>query len=218
MIRREVHDADRRTDRRTKPTGIVIRAWMVSLSFGAAAIHASVIGGHFREYWLFGVFFATVAALQVLWGVLVLVRPSPRLYELGAFGASLLVLVWVASRTVGVPIGPGAGSPEQLGVLDMVSTGFEILIVTAALLLTRTRLGALALSPSAVVLASAGAALTVLLGTIASLVVAISPGPGALARTARFTPHLIHFVLLFGALIFMGIYAFATRPKEKSSS
>jgi hypothetical protein len=205
------------TERGAKTVGTVMRIWIASLSFGAAAVHVAVIGAHFREFWLFGLFFVIVATVQVLWGVLVLVHPSARIYALGALGTSLLVLVWVASRTVGVPVGPEAGSPEQVGVLDSVATGFEVLIVASALTLTRTRLARLALSPSALVLGSAGAALAVVSATTVSFAVVFSRSRGAggqLASIRGFTPHLIHFVLLFGALIFLGAYAFVTRPKD----
>jgi hypothetical protein len=214
VVVREAHGIERGT----KTVGTVIRVWIASLSFGAAAVHVAVIGGHFREFWLFGLFFVIVATVQVLWGVLVLVHPSGRIYALGTLGTSLLVLVWVASRTVGVPIGPEAGSPEQVGVLDSVATGFEVLIVAGALILTRTRLARLTLSSSAAVMASAGGALAIGFATTASFVAAFSRSRGAggqLASIRGFTPHLIHFVLLFGALIFLAAYAFVTRPKDE---
>jgi hypothetical protein len=201
----------------------VIRIGIASLSLGAAAVHAGVSGEHFREYWVFGVFFVAVTALQVAWAVLVLARPSPRLYTLGVLGTCLLVVTWVASRTVGAPIGPSAGSPESVGMLDSVATGFEILIAAGALMLIRTRLGSRPLSSMTAAFASGGAAFAIGSGTVVALVMASAGGeparePVATIGDGLIRAHLIHFILVFGSLIFLAGYAFVTRPRDTSRS
>jgi hypothetical protein len=103
----------------------VAQASLAALSMAAAAIHFAVMGEHFAEYVAFGVFFSVVAWLQASWAVGVIVLPSRRL------------LVWLTSRTAGLPIGPEAGAPEPASFVDVLSTILEAAIVvgTAALLL-----------------------------------------------------------------------------------
>src|SRR5215208_322563 len=97
------------------------------LSLGAALIHASVTAAHFREYWLFGLLFAIVAPLQLAWAELVRRRPRHRrLLAVGALGNGAVAVVWIASRTTGLPIGPDAGEPEPLGVKDVLATADEL--------------------------------------------------------------------------------------------
>ena len=106
-------------------------------SAGAAAIHFAVIGQHFAEYWLFGVFFVVVALAQLGWVVAVVTNPTRLVYVVGALGNALIAVTWVISRTTGFPFGPGAGEPEPVGIADVVSTAFELVIVIGAVVLLR---------------------------------------------------------------------------------
>jgi hypothetical protein len=101
---------------------------MASLSAGAGVIHLAVTGEHFAEFWLSGVFFLVVGAAQLIWVVAVLLRPMPATLTAGAIGNAAVVGVWVLSRTVGLPVGPDAGTPEVVRGLDGLATVFEILI------------------------------------------------------------------------------------------
>jgi hypothetical protein len=76
------------------------------LSLAAAAIHFAVMGEHFAEYAAYGVFFSGVAWLQTVWAVGVMVAPTKRLLVAGLAGNALVVLVWIVSRTAGLPIAP----------------------------------------------------------------------------------------------------------------
>jgi hypothetical protein len=55
----------------------------------------------------------------------------------GAVGNAAVVGVWVLSRTVGLPVGPDAGTPEAVGGLDGLGTVFEVLIAGGCLALLR---------------------------------------------------------------------------------
>lgn len=37
-----------------------------------------------------------------------------------------MVLLWVASRTVGLPIGPSTWTPEPVGAIDTIASGDEL--------------------------------------------------------------------------------------------
>lgn len=100
-------------------------------SLGAAALHFAVFGDHFEEYWLYGVFFATVAWCQAIWAAWVVYRPSPRLLLAGNVGNALIIAVWIASRTVGIGIGPQVG-PEAITAADTLCTLLELAVVAGA--------------------------------------------------------------------------------------
>ncbi|MGZ8665887.1 MAG: hypothetical protein ACXWZM_02105 [Solirubrobacterales bacterium] len=108
------------------------------LSCAAALIHAAVTPSHFEEYWGFGAFFVVVAILQLGWAEL-LRRGDPdrRILILGAVGNLAVALIWLISRTAGLPFGPGAGQAEGVGFQDVLATLDEIgiaLLVAAVLL------------------------------------------------------------------------------------
>lgn len=107
-----------------------------ALSLAAALIHASVIASHFQEYWLFGLFFAASAVLQLVWAGLVWSGHDERwLLVAGAVGNFAVAVLWLYTRTVGLPIGPEAGETEVAGVHDVLATATELGI--AALIAVR---------------------------------------------------------------------------------
>jgi FtsP/CotA-like multicopper oxidase with cupredoxin domain len=105
------------------------------LTLGAAAIHLVVAPPHLREYLPFGLFFFAVACAQAVSAVQLMVRPSRRLALLMAAGAAGLVGLWLVSRTVGLPIGPTPGAPEEVGVTDVICSLLESVSVVLLLAL-----------------------------------------------------------------------------------
>ena len=75
-------------------------------SAGAAALHAVVCPAHFSESAVFGAFFLAAAVLQGTWAVLIVTRPTQHLLATGIIANTIIVIVWLFSRTVGLPIGP----------------------------------------------------------------------------------------------------------------
>ena len=113
----------------------VAQGSLAALSMAAAAIHFAVMEEHFAEYVAFGVFFSVVAWLQALWALGVIVLPSRRLLLAGLVGNALVILVWLVSRTAGLPIGPEAGAPEPAAFVDVLSTILEVAIVVGTAML-----------------------------------------------------------------------------------
>jgi len=70
---------------------------------------------------LCGVFFLIISWAQLIWAAVVLWRPSRLWLSLGIAGSALVLAVYVASRTTGLPIGPDIHNPEPVGGLDVVS-------------------------------------------------------------------------------------------------
>ena len=109
----------------------VVIAALAVCSLAAAAIHFAVFQEHFEEYWLYGVFFATVAWCQAIWAAWVVYRPSPRLLLAGNVGNALIIAVWIVSRTVGIGIGPQVG-PEAISAADTLCALLELAVVAGA--------------------------------------------------------------------------------------
>ena len=114
---------------------------LAALSVGAAAIHFAVVFEHFAEYALYGVFFLVISWAQVIWPAVLLWRPSRLWLWLGIAGNAIVIAVYVASRTVGLPFGPDLHNAESVGALDVMSCVLEFgLIVGCAALLWRPSL------------------------------------------------------------------------------
>jgi hypothetical protein len=105
---------------------------LATASILTAAIHGAVTSEHFREAFVFGVFFVAAAAAQTAWAILLVYRPSRALLLGGAIGNAIVIAVWAMSRTVGIPIGPEPWHPEAVGVIDVISKVFELVIIVVS--------------------------------------------------------------------------------------
>lgn len=105
------------------------------LSLAVALIHLWTAPGYFEVWWGYGAFFLGVAAAQGFFSVALLRWPGRALSLAGIFGNLSIIMLYVLSRTSGLPFGPHAGRAEEAGVLDMSATGIELMIVV--FLLTR---------------------------------------------------------------------------------
>jgi hypothetical protein len=120
----------------------------------AGAIHLAVAPEHLEEWWLYGTFFVVTGLFQLGYAATVLRWPTP-LVALTGIAVNLgIVLIWVMSRTTGLPITPPEGAEhggehaiagplplegarpvdpdhgiEAVGAADLVATGAELLVV-----------------------------------------------------------------------------------------
>jgi hypothetical protein len=122
-----------------RPKGVLYP--VAALSLLAALIHLWVMPEHFEEWWGYGAFFLVAAVAQVVYVPLLLRWPNRSvLLLLGIAGNSAIVLLYLFTRAVGVPLfGPEAGEVEAVGIIDVCATASEAAIVVAlgALLLRR---------------------------------------------------------------------------------
>ena len=130
----------------------------VFFTLGAAAIHFVVAPPHLREYLPSGAFFLAVAGLQTICAIEMLARPTRRLALWLTAGSMALVALWFASRTVGLPLGATPGTPEDIGLTDVLCVIMEtlaaVLFMAVAVRRPRRRmrrvwLRAIAAAPSA---------------------------------------------------------------------
>lgn len=135
QLRTTLRAAKLRTDGARRPP-LPRSAWVVGAAAAAvvsAAVHLSVTGEHFGESALYGSFFLVLAAVQLAWAAWLLLRPSRVWLSAGAAASLLVVLLWAATRTIGIPVGPAAGEREDVGALDVVASVAEVAVVACAL-------------------------------------------------------------------------------------
>ena len=127
-----------RTRRRHRPPhSSVSQGWLVLAavaSAGAAAVHITVTPEHFRESALYGAFFVCAAAAQLGGAALLVLRPTRVLVSATAAGNVGIVVLWLVTRLVEVPIGPGVGATEPFGGRDITASVCELLAVLGSLL------------------------------------------------------------------------------------
>lgn len=113
----------------------VARCWAGFASLGAGLIHLAVTKEHAEEWWLFGVFFLGLGAAQMLWAVVVLARDDVPLRRVVAGANVAVALLWLVTRTIGIPIGPEPWQPEATGRADVLCTLLELALVAVLLVL-----------------------------------------------------------------------------------
>lgn len=126
-----------------KPRSWLIRATVLSASLGL--IHFLAMPLYFDQWLGYGVFFFTVAVLQVMYSMaLAAGEPNRAVLWLGIAGNALVIALWVVTRTVGIPfLGPMAGEVLSVGLLDSVAQILEAALIfhLAVLLNQFDRLG-----------------------------------------------------------------------------
>jgi hypothetical protein len=151
-------------------------AGLAAFSVGAAAIHFAVVFEHFAEYTLYGVFFLVISWAQLIWPAVLLWRPSRLWLWLGIAGNAVVIAVYVASRTVGLPFGPDLHNAESVGALDVASCVLEFgLIAGCAALLWRPSLADRPVARRGVA-ASVAALVAVPAAVIATTTAVMTPG------------------------------------------
>jgi len=142
------------------PSKTIIYA-AAGFSLVAAIVHLWATPEHFEEWWGYGAFFLVSAVAQAAYAAVLLSRPSQKLLVAGIAGNSAIVLLYLVTRTLGIPLfGPEAGVVDEVGAIDVLATASEAALVVGlgAMLLWRLPRGDRAV---ALVLALAAALLLV---------------------------------------------------------
>jgi len=71
-----------------------VRLSLIPLSQAAALIHATVLGQHFTEWWVYRVMFAAPALFQGLWGTALIFKRSHAALAFGALVNAGVIAVW----------------------------------------------------------------------------------------------------------------------------
>jgi hypothetical protein len=111
-------------------------AVIAGLSCLAAGIHLSVAPEHFDEWWGYGMFFLVTAVGECALVLLLVLRPRSWVIQAGIWTSLATMLMYLVSRTSGIPLGPGQGSVETVDLPGLAATAAEgALIVVLCLLL-----------------------------------------------------------------------------------
>lgn len=105
----------------------------------SGGVHGLITPQHFKEWWGYGVFFAVATLAMLVLGLALLtdaidpryfpgdvIRVRRLIYAAGLVGVVLLVGMYVVSRTIGIPVGPGTGTIEPIGTTDIVAKIAEL--------------------------------------------------------------------------------------------
>jgi hypothetical protein len=162
------------------PIDPALRRLIVILSGAAAAIHLAAAPAHIVALGDVGLAFYWAALFQAGFAVAFLPqRPAGWLATLGIVGNGVLVIVWGASRTVGLPV-LGIG-PEPIGIADGVAVALELGIVGLLALTGRgvgTRVAAIAGPDTARTAATSGLVAVAGVAMLATTVALGQPGTG----------------------------------------
>lgn len=101
-------------------------------SFGAAMIHFAVLPTHLQEWTPSGLFFASIALFQLVWALVVPVRPAAVVLAAGIMANVGAAALWALSRTAGAPFGPHAGEPEVVEAAGLFALLLECYVVMGA--------------------------------------------------------------------------------------
>lgn len=127
-----------------------------ALSIVAGLVHGLVTPEHFEEWWGYGLFFFVAAFAQVVYGVLLLLRPwaydatggerndpetdrhTVAYYVAGIAGNLAIIALWVVTRTIGIPFfGPDAGEVEEVTLISLMSKAIEAALIVCLMVLMR---------------------------------------------------------------------------------
>ncbi|MCY7394726.1 MAG: hypothetical protein LH468_01020 [Nocardioides sp.] len=92
---------------------------MAAALASAGLLHAAVVPEHLAYWPAAGVFFVLLAGAQLAAAGALVFSRARRLVVLGAVVVSVGPLpLWLCSRSIGIPVGPQAGTPEPVGLAD----------------------------------------------------------------------------------------------------
>jgi hypothetical protein len=108
-----------------------VRYFVAICSFAAALLHIIAMVDHRGEPTVARAFLA-VAAIQVVWGVLMIVDARKLYVLVGALATAGAIVAWVFSRTKGISWFPGLDHVEEFGWKDVVTQFFQLLALAGA--------------------------------------------------------------------------------------
>jgi hypothetical protein len=136
------------------PVTPAVLKWAVLLSIGAGLMHGLNVREHLAEWWGYGFFFLFAAAGQFVYGLILIVQPwnydetggrrdggryARAFYRAGILGNGFLIVLYLVTRTVGIPwLGPAAGRTEPFTAIGLLTKLLEAALVVSLEILARS--------------------------------------------------------------------------------
>ena len=107
----------------------------------AAGIHLGAAPQHFAEWWGYGAFFVLAAVGECALVALLALRPRAWVIQAGIWASLATMLMYLVSRTSGIPLGPATGVVEPVELAGLAATAAEgaLVVVLCRLLAGRER-------------------------------------------------------------------------------
>jgi len=124
--------------------GVLSRATFVaaaSLSLVAAGIHLWATPAHLAAWWGYGAFFMAAATAQTAFVWALALHPGPRVLRAGIWGTVAVLVLYLVTRTAGVPFGPDTGMVEHVGALDAAAAIAQVALLIVLCAALRGRAG-----------------------------------------------------------------------------
>lgn len=113
----------------------LLQVCLATISAAAGLIHLAAATSHFGVSALHGAFFIGSGLAQLAAAALLVSRPDSRVFAATASGNTLILGIWVMSRTIGIPLEPESWTPEPVGIADAVASVLELALVIGTLVL-----------------------------------------------------------------------------------
>lgn len=125
--------------------------WLAAgLSFVAGLIHWIVTPEYLSQWWGYGYFFIWAGLSQMVFGFAIFLLPAfapadarrgaimRTLLFVGAVGNTAIILLYVVTRTLGVPfVGPAANVILPVTARSLIATASEVILVVLLIILAR---------------------------------------------------------------------------------
>lgn len=105
---------------------------------GGRGIHAAVVPEHLTEATLYGVLFLALAVAQLAFADALFRSPTPALLTASVGLNAVVTLMWLASRTTGLPLGPHPFHRQAVGLLDVLCSAAQVALAAGCLWLLRS--------------------------------------------------------------------------------
>lgn len=112
-----------------------VRYFVGMCSLGAGVMHILAAGAHVDHHADLGRAFLMVAALQIAWGVMLMVAPTRLIVISGGIGTLAATVIWVISRTKGIAWWDAMAEVEPIEWRDTITMWLQILAIAGVVLL-----------------------------------------------------------------------------------
>lgn len=104
-----------------------VRPGICAALSGSALIHSTVMGEHLSVWLVAGLFFLALVGIETALALATVYAWGRRTAQAVMMIGIVTVVVWLGSRTTGLPVGPAAfRTPEPVGVPDIASCLLEL--------------------------------------------------------------------------------------------